>query len=173
MDRPCIGVREIVKVLGGGSSGTVCKAGNSFLTRFLAVKVMRNAMEDGRSGPFRPKGDTNMALARAAVRETTGERRRKGLLKLGIGIVGAAAMFFLTMYIRQRGYLIGPKGGILFAIPGAFGLAGLLELATGRKFSEISDWWDGLKGWQRGVYGTAAFLIAFTVFCVVLAIVLS
>ena len=105
--------------------------------------------------------------------ENIRQRRIKGLVKLGIGMLGAAAMFVLALYLQNTGYQIGPKAGILLAIPGAFGLAGLLELVTGKKFSEISAWWDGLKGWQRGVYGTAAFLVIAFIVIVVVTIVVS
>ena len=50
-------------------------------------------------------------------------------------------------------------GGAFLCIPF---LMHLLELISGVPFTELSNRWDGLKGWQRGVIGLigCGFLIA-------------
>jgi len=49
---------------------------------------------------------------------------------------------------------------LILAAPGAFGLAGLIQLVTGVPFSQISDFWDNLKGWQRGVIGLFVVILS-------------
>jgi hypothetical protein len=88
--------------------------------------------------------------------------RTLGLLKLaGCGIV--YAVIFSTVLKNGLGDPThgGPFKMILIALPGAFGLAGLLELATGIRFQDISSAWDSLAGWQRGVLGTLIVIAAF------------
>ena len=34
-----------------------------------------------------------------------------------------------------------------------------MQLMTGVPFSDLSDRWNGLKGWQRGVIGLVTFLL--------------
>jgi hypothetical protein len=88
--------------------------------------------------------------------------RVKGLIKLLIG----APLFglIISWLVKQHG-----KGrepfieATLMAAPGAFGLIGLIELATGTPFSKFSESWNRLQGWQRGVLGvvvcSATFLV--------------
>lgn len=46
------------------------------------------------------------------------------------------------------------------AMPGALACAGLIEGITGVPFARFSEHWDRLKGWQRGLLGSAV-LFAF------------
>lgn len=89
--------------------------------------------------------------------------RVKGLLQfLGSGLVFGVV---IGWFMQQRA--IDPTfklpGGIfsllLMMAPGGFALAGLLQLLTGVPFSELSDRWNALKGWQRGVIGVFSFLL--------------
>ena len=42
-------------------------------------------------------------------------------------------------------------------------LAGVLQTVTGVPFDELSDRWDGLKGWQRGLIGVSVFVLGLTI----------
>ncbi|OYU44978.1 MAG: hypothetical protein CFE44_10000 [Burkholderiales bacterium PBB4] len=55
-------------------------------------------------------------------------------------------------------------------LPGAFALAGLIELVTGSEFQKLSGAWDGLKSWQRGIFGIVVVLLSFSLMmsCVVI-----
>ena len=44
------------------------------------------------------------------------------------------------------------------AVPGGFAIAGFVQMVSGTPFSKLSEKWNSLKGWQRGVYGTSIFL---------------
>ncbi len=92
------------------------------------------------------------------------ETRKKGLLQfLTAGLVFAAAIYW---FMRQRAgnpdYTLpgGSLGLIALVAPGGFSLAGLIQFVSGVPFSELSDKWNALKGWQRGVYGTLIFFFA-------------
>jgi hypothetical protein len=57
-------------------------------------------------------------------------------------------------------------------IPGAFFLAGLIQLVSGVPFAELAERWDSLHGWQRGVLGTLTVLLSAGVIFGILAIFL-
>ncbi|HWS98991.1 MAG TPA: hypothetical protein VN256_01885 [Pyrinomonadaceae bacterium] len=57
-------------------------------------------------------------------------------------------------------------------LPVAWLLAGVLEIATGVSFEGLSEKWDGLAGWQRGVIGVSVFLAGLLVLAVVCVIIL-
>jgi hypothetical protein len=60
--------------------------------------------------------------------------------------------------------------------PVAWFLAGGLQLATGVPFTELSDKWDGLAGWQRGVIGLSVFfggLVVLFIVCMIILFVLQ
>jgi hypothetical protein len=77
--------------------------------------------------------------------------RKNGLLKLCIGTLGGVAVGFFHYWLNTQGYEFTMWGFVVFAIPFAWGLAGLLEVTTGIPFTEFSSRWDSLEGWQRGV----------------------
>ena len=83
--------------------------------------------------------------------------RRSGFITL----VVAGAVTALLIYLIQRFYEEGWRvAGYGIAVPGAFALGGLIQLVSGVPFSELSDRWDSLQGWQRGVLGTLIFVVA-------------
>jgi len=92
--------------------------------------------------------------------------RLRGLLQfLGSGVVFAGLLYWLSsQYAENHDYH--PPGGIFSLIvimaPGGFAIAGLIQLISGVPFSELSDKWDSLKGWQRGVFGLAIFTFVAT-----------
>jgi hypothetical protein len=71
-------------------------------------------------------------------------------------LVGTMAYAFDIL--RWRAVLVG------VAIPIAFSFAGLGQVVTGIRFTELSARWDSLQGWQRGVFG----LLFVSTFCLVL-----
>ncbi len=48
----------------------------------------------------------------------------------------------------------------------------LLELITGVPFSELSNRWDSLKGWQRGVIGITVCAFLFTILILMMGTIL-
>ncbi len=97
----------------------------------------------------RPEGDTNV--------------RRYGLLKLIAGLAMYAAVW---LYVYRQAGFGDSRGGtfyiILMGVPGALALSGLLEITTGRSFTELAKRWDELAPWQRGVFGTGIIIAAAT-----------
>ena len=90
--------------------------------------------------------------------------RKIGLAK----VVGSAVFYTIVFATVLRQGLGDPSHGGMFkliamALPGAFMLAGLIELITGAPFSNVSEAWDGLEGWQRGVLGLVVVVLAFVV----------
>jgi hypothetical protein len=83
--------------------------------------------------------------------------RKSGLkLFLVAGVIAAVLAFVASKLTAQGGKLLGYSWGI----PGAFALAGLVQVISGVRFSELASRWDALRGWQRGVLGTLIFLVA-------------
>jgi hypothetical protein len=87
--------------------------------------------------------------------------RTRGMLQfLGSGVVFATALWwFMAAQQRNPGGALpgGPFGLIVLAAPGGFAAAGLVQWISGVPFSELSEKWNSLKGWQRGVFGTLVF----------------
>ena len=88
--------------------------------------------------------------------------RLRGLLKL----VGGCVLFVLIFSNIYNNGLGDPSKGNLFKLiaigfPGAIALVGLIETLTGLPFSHISNVWDNLTSWQRGVYGLLVVVVAF------------
>ena len=95
---------------------------------------------------------------------------RSNGLKLAL-VSGALTivMMAVVMHLTSRGWSIwGPGVGI----PGAFFLAGLIQVVSGVPFAELAERWDGLHGWQRGVLGTLIVLLSAGVIFGVLAMIL-
>ena len=88
--------------------------------------------------------------------------RTRGMLQC----LGAGAVFATTLWwfagARQADpdatIAGGPFGLIAIGTPGAFALAGLLQWISGAPFSDMSDRWNALPGWKRGVYGLLVFV---------------
>lgn len=96
--------------------------------------------------------------------------RARGFLKvLGSGLV--FAVIVETVFKNGLGdpAIGGPFRMIAMGVPGAFALAGLIELVTGIEFQRIASAWDDLAGWQRGVLGILVVILAFVIMmaCVV------
>ena len=87
--------------------------------------------------------------------------RIKGLLQfLGAGLGFALAIYwFMNQRAANPNYSLpgGSLGLIALVAPGGFSLAGLIQFVSGVAFSELSDKWNALKGWQRGVFGVLIF----------------
>jgi hypothetical protein len=88
--------------------------------------------------------------------------RTSGLLK----VIGSGAAFALVLGTVLKNGLGDPSHGgpfkmIAMGVPGAFALAGLIELITGIEFQRLASAWDGLAGWQRGVLGIVIVIVAF------------
>jgi hypothetical protein len=83
--------------------------------------------------------------------------RRSGL-KLFLVAGGLAAILGASaLWLTGEGWQILGYG---WGIPGAFALAGLVQVISGVPFSELASRWDALQGWQRGILGTIIFILA-------------
>ncbi len=90
--------------------------------------------------------------------------RRKGLFRMVVGLVLFLVLLAGVLWLLPLTHLqLTGFGMVPVALPGAFALAGFLEFVTGVPFVEFARRWDQLKGWQRGVFGTAIVLVAFVV----------
>ncbi|MES2594479.1 MAG: hypothetical protein V4662_04035 [Verrucomicrobiota bacterium] len=90
--------------------------------------------------------------------------RRKGLVKVALGLaIFGAGLAIAHIVLPYFGQQLTPPGLIPLGLPGAYALAGLIEVITGMPFLEVALRWDQLKGWQRGALGTLIVLIAATV----------
>lgn len=115
----------------------------------------------GRPGSTQTTPEPNAANER----EKTRSARRAGLWKLAVG-GGGWILCGLLFYAMQSSDWTPKASGanrllILLALPGAWALAGLLELATGRSFASLGARWEALSGWQRGLIGLAVVVAAF------------
>jgi hypothetical protein len=82
---------------------------------------------------------------------------------LGFGAVFAGGIASL-MWLRETGDE-SPFQQLAFHamfVPGGLAIAGLVQLVSGVRFSELSQRWDSLQGWQRGVFGTLLVLLCIT-----------
>jgi len=93
--------------------------------------------------------------------------RQKALFKILIGF-GIFSLILAWVYHADPGGKSHFNEPTLMALPGAIGLLGLLEFITGRRFSQFAGSWDRLKGWQRGLLGTAIALLTSTTILAVL-----
>ena len=89
-------------------------------------------------------------------------------IKLLSGSAICLLVFFIVYYTNTYNSVLVKQTIIYFAIPGAYALVGLVEIITGLPFTQISNKWDSLTGWQRAILGLTIvicffFLIAFTV----------
>lgn len=101
--------------------------------------------------------------------------RKKGSKKLMFGAIAGVIAAYFVYWLQLQGY--SPNGFALIGLgaPAAWGLVGLLEVLINRPFSEMEDWWNGLRGWQRGVIGlcVAVFAFAMMIGCIALAGILG
>ncbi len=91
--------------------------------------------------------------------------RRSGLLLLCCGT-------FLFVLLAIAGTMLATRGwhlqGYGIGIPGAIALVGLVQLVSGVPFGKLATQWDSLKGWQRGILGTAIVIGAFLILAVIM-----
>lgn len=92
-----------------------------------------------------------------------GSIRKKGFIKIAIGIVAGIAVTYFVFWLQSQGRTPNSFALIGLGAPVAIGLVGLLEAIMNRPFSEMEDWWGSLKGWQRGVLGLLVVIIAFSI----------
>jgi hypothetical protein len=83
--------------------------------------------------------------------------RRSGLKQLAIAGAVAIVYGYVALQLSHGGWQVFGYG---WGVPGAFALAGLVQLVSGVPFSELSSKWNALQGWQRGVLGTLIFVCA-------------
>lgn len=87
--------------------------------------------------------------------------RQQGLYKfVAFGFV-SLAVFYAVYNLTQQGHHVIAVEAL--ALPGAFALAGAIQAITGVRFSDWSNRWNALAGWQRGVIGILVAVIAFAV----------
>jgi hypothetical protein len=84
--------------------------------------------------------------------------RTSGLKSLLIWGAITLMVGYVAKHLSTHGWQIVGYG---WGVPGAFALAGLVQLVSGVEFSELSSKWGDLQGWQRGVLGTLIVLGAF------------
>jgi hypothetical protein len=73
----------------------------------------------------------------------------------------ATVVFVVAIFaIALTGYKpsLNPIGLGVGLVPVAWFLAGVLELVTKTPFEELSERWDNLAGWQRGLIGISVFV---------------
>lgn len=54
--------------------------------------------------------------------------------------------------------------GVALGLTGVPLLSALAEILTGVEVTQLASRWDALAGWQRGVIGTAAVVLALALF---------
>lgn len=89
--------------------------------------------------------------------------RKRGIKKLIVGAIAGLIVGYFVYWLQLQGY--SPKGYALIVLgaPVAWGFVGLLEVLMNRPFSEMEEWWNSLKGWQKGVIGLVVTAIAFAI----------
>lgn len=85
-------------------------------------------------------------------------------LKLTSGALMCLLVFLFIYSLNLEEVLIVKQTIIYLAIPGACTLIGLLEIISGVPFVEISNKWDSISGWQRGVLGIFIVVAFFLLF---------
>lgn len=90
--------------------------------------------------------------------------------KIASGAIATVLYITALVIIGWKGYQIQLRGPIFLGLlPVAWFLAGVLQLVTGVPFETLSNKWDNLAGWQRGLLGIGVFLTG--LFLLALAIV--
>jgi hypothetical protein len=95
--------------------------------------------------------------------------RKKGTKKLAIGAVAMVAVSYFVYWLQLQGYSPNSFALIGLGAPVAIGLVGLLEVLMNRPFSEMEEWWNALKGWQRGILGLMVVILAFALLIAAMA----
>lgn len=91
----------------------------------------------------------------------------------------ATAVYVGLVVFVSLGYLnikFSPIYMVVGLTPVAWFMAGVIQMVTGVPFTELSDKWDALAGWQRGVIGLSVFiggLIILSIVCMIILFVLE
>ena len=97
--------------------------------------------------------------ARNRTVEEKAQIRQSGLKKIKYGAVVSLLFVIALIAIPLMGYRFSFGGGIVLVLtPVAWLLAGVLQIVTGTPFEELSERWDNLAWWQRGLIGTSVFV---------------
>jgi hypothetical protein len=89
--------------------------------------------------------------------------------KIASGAIATVLFVAALVFIVLKGYQIQLRGPIFVGLlPVAWFLAGVLQLVTGVPFATLSEKWDNLAGWQRGLLGIGVFLTGLFLLCVVI-----
>lgn len=103
----------------------------------------------------------------SATNKTKNERiprrdvNREGWKKIKTGAIISGVFAAVIISIILSGYRIkwiSPFALVTGLTPTAWLLAGVFEITTGVPFTEMSQKWDSLAGWQRGVIGISVFV---------------
>ena len=88
-------------------------------------------------------------------------------MKTGALFTAVFVVFLIIVIVvnsGDSGYQINIKFAAFAGLaPVAWTLAGVLQAVTGMPFDEMSDRWDGMKGWQRGLIGMSVFVLGLTI----------
>ena len=104
--------------------------------------------------------------------------RRDALKKIKAGAVVTALYIGVLVAVSVAGYKLTfrPIAVVPGLLPVAWLLAGVLQMVTGVPFEDLSQKWDDLAGWQRGLIGISVFLaglLVLAIICVVILFVLD
>jgi hypothetical protein len=120
-----------------------------------------------------PKENNSFARMDATLSAETSSVRRRGLTRLAMGFAGSAAVAgVFNWLLPSLDLTVTPKGLMFAAIPGDYGLVGLMECITGISYRQWARRWDSLKGWQGGVLGLFVACLFFALMALVAAVVL-
>jgi len=82
--------------------------------------------------------------------------RRRALRLFLVSVLLSIPVTVCTVWLAARGWDSFAPGIGAPLVPVLYFLT---ELMTGVRFYELSRRWDGLRGWQRGVFGTGFAVI--------------
>jgi hypothetical protein len=98
-------------------------------------------------------------------------RRRVRLIGLAKLLAGGAAFaagfWFVMTYSREPWFGTQYRGSVgwavVAALPGVFGIIGLLELMAGLPVRKLGKRWDAVTPWKRWLLAVAIILAAFAI----------
>lgn len=100
--------------------------------------------------------------------------RRDALKKIKVGAVVTALYIGVFVGVSVAGYKVTfkPISIVPGLLPVAWLLAGVLQMVTGVPFEDLSQKWDDLAGWQRGLIGISVFLAGLLILAMICVIIL-
>lgn len=87
--------------------------------------------------------------------------KQEAFKKIKYGIIGTI-VYVIVLFLISFSILnikINPLALGTGLLPVAWVLAGVIELLTGIPFIQLSNKWDSLAGWQRGLIGLSVFIL--------------